>query len=166
MSYIRTVRYVNGGVFQTVAQLLANFPAGAAYADLYANVTDLYNNGTANGIREVLRCRYDVLNSAYRWIPQRQEFNRSVASTGGAVPLTPLVTAPTIILNGSLISNITMTPTATNAWVGQRYRIVQNSLLGLFITQITGLIGSNITLLGNTEAILEYTAGGWRQMTS
>lgn len=146
----------------TVTQLLANFPAGPAYAGMYARVTDLYNNGVAGqGIDEVLRCRYNVTNGEYRWQPQRESFNVPVASGGGSISLIPLVTPPSIRLSGTLTVGLTITPQAGNAYIGQKFRIIQNSTLGVFVTQITGLLGSNITLLGGGISDLEYTSGGW-----
>lgn len=165
MTYIppvaQVVSYVNNGGAQTVAQLLANYPANSTNAGKYAVVSDLYNMGTANGITEIMRCRFDAVNNAYRWVPQRQEFARDMSSTGGTVTLSPLISPPTLRLMGALVNNMTVTPSATNAWVGMRFRVVQNSVLGLFVTSVTGLIGSNLTLLGNAVRDLEYGPSGW-----
>lgn len=155
--------FVNNGQYQTLAQLLTNFPAGAAYNGLYANVSDLFHNGSpgAGGVREVLRCRQDVTNGSYAWTVQREAYNAAMAPTAGTVNLTPLITPPTVRLTGTLLGNLTITPSTTNAYVGLRQRVIQNSTLGLFVTNITGLLGSNITLLGNTVQDLEYTINGW-----
>lgn len=159
------VSYVNGGNPQTVAQLLANFPASSTQAGKYAVVSDLYNMSTATGIVEILRCRFDAVNNVYRWVPQRQEFARDMASTGGAVNLTPLISPPTLRLTGTLLGGMTITPSASNAWIGMRFRVVQNSVLGVFVTSITGLIGSNLTLLGNAVRDVEYGPSGWFSST-
>lgn len=161
------VSFVNGGAAQTVAQLMANYPAGATYSGLYARVSDLYSNGIGGeGVDEILRCRHDATNGLYRWQPQRADFNAPMSPTGGTVNLTPLVTPPTVRLTGTLLGNLTVTPSSTNAYVGQRFRVIQNSTLGIFATTLTGLIGLNLTLLGNTATELEYMAAGWAKASS
>jgi len=156
--------FVGGGSAMTIADLMTNFPAGVAYKGLYARVNNLYNNSSASaagGVDDIVRCRFDAANSTYRWVPQREAFNVSIAPTGGTTTLTPLVTPPTVRLAGTLVGNLTINPSATNAYVGQVFQVIQNSTLGLFVTTITGLLGSNVTLLGNTAQLFEYTATGW-----
>lgn len=161
--------FVASGAPMTIAQVLATYPAGAAYDGMYANVSNLYNGAStsaAGGVREVLRCRQDVTNGVYSWTPQREEYNASMSPTGGSVSLIPLVTPPTVRLAGTLLGNLTVTPSATNAFIGQQFTVIQNSTLGLFVTNITGLLGSNLTLLGNTVQRLEYASGGWMKASS
>lgn len=161
--------FVNGGTPITLANLMTNYPAGSAYANKYAVVSNLYNGvdlATAGGVQEVVRCRYDVTNNAYRWIPQRQDYSITRAETGvlGSttnVNLIPLVTPPTVRLSGTLLGALNIVPDVTNAWVGLRWRTIQNSTLGVFVTTITNLIGSNVTLLGNTTRDIDYTAAGY-----
>lgn len=156
--------FVAGGSAMTIADLMANFPASVSTKDLYAKVSNLYNNSSASavgGIQDILRCRFDVTNGVYRWVPQREAFNVSITPTGGSTTLTPLVTPPTIRLAGTLIGNLTINPSSTNAYVGQVFQVIQNSTLGLFTATVTGLIGSNLTLLGNTAQLFEYTSSGW-----
>lgn len=156
--------FVAGGTAMTISDLMTNFPAGAAYRGLYARVNNLYNNvsmAASGGVDDIVRCRYDVVNNIYRWVPQREAFNVAVPLTSGTATLTPLVTPPTVRLTGTLLGNLTINPSATNAYVGQVFQVIQNSTLGLFVTTITGLIGSNVTLLGNTSQLFEYTATGW-----
>lgn len=148
----------------TIADLMTNFPPSVTYRGLYARVSNLYNNiGTAStgGVDDIVRCRLDVTNNTYRWVPQREAFNVSIAPTGGTASLIPLVTPPTVRLTGTLLGNLTITPSSTNAYVGQVFQVIQNSTLGLFATTITGLIGSNITLLGNSTQQFEFTSSGW-----
>lgn len=156
--------FVASGTAMTVSDLMANFPAGAAYSGRYARVTNLYNNvsmTSAGGVDDILRCRFDATNNVYRWVPQREAFNVSIAPTAGTTTLMPLVTPPTIRLTGTLLGNLTLTPSSTNAYVGQVFEVIQNSTLGLFLTTVTGLIGSNLTLLGNTTQQFEFTSSGW-----
>lgn len=161
--------FVNGGQPMTLDALLTNYPAGASYAGQYANVTNLFNGVSttaSGGVREVLRCRQDITNGLYSWTVQREGWNTSTAMTGGTLIAMPLITAPTVRLTGTLIGNITINASPTNAYVGQRFRIIQNSTLGLFVTTITGLLGSNLNLLGNTVQDLEYTIGGWAKAST
>lgn len=156
--------FVNGGAPLTIQQLMTNFPPSLAYQGLFAKVSNLYNNSSATavgGIEDNVRCRFDATNNVYRWVPQREAFNVAIAPTSGTTTLTPLVTPPTVRLIGTLTGNLTINPSATNAYVGQVFQVIQNSTLGLFVTTITGLLGSNVTLLGNTAQLFEYTATGW-----
>lgn len=156
--------FVGGGTAMTISDLMTNFPPAAGYKGLYARVSNLYNNvsmSAAGGVDDIVRCRFDVVNNVYRWVPQREAFNVSIAPTGGTTTLTPLITPPTVRLAGTLLGNLTINPSPTNAYVGQVFQVIQNSTLGLFVTTITGLIGSNVTLFGNTAQLFEYTATGW-----
>ncbi len=156
--------FVNGGTSMTIADLLTNFPAGSGNNGKYARISNLFNGtstSAAGGIDDIVRCRFDVANAVYRWVPQREAWNMSVTPTGGTVNLIPLVYPPTVRLAGTLLGNLTVTPSATNAYIGQRFTVIQNGVLGLFVSSITGLLGSNITLLGNTGQGLESTSGGW-----
>ena len=138
----------------TVADLMANFPPGASYLNQYARVSDLYGS-----VDDIMRCRFDGVN--YRWVPQRPFFSGTTAATSGTVVIIPLVTPPTLRLTANLLGNINVTPSSVNAFVGQQQRIIQDGTLGLFTTTITGLIGSNITLLGGNTKLLEYGPTGW-----
>lgn len=138
----------------TVAQLIANYPPSATTLGSYARVTDLYG-----AVDDIMRCRWDGV--AYRWVPQRPSFSAVNTATGGTINIIPLVTAPTLRMSSTLLSNMTFVPSTTNAFVGQQQRIIQEGSLGLFVSTITGLIGSNVSLLGNTTKILEYGPTGW-----
>lgn len=136
----------------SVANLLANYPPSSANVGKYARVNDLYGS-----VDEILRCRYDGV--AYRWVAQRTNFNTTIASTG-TINLTPLVTPPTVRLPATLTGNVNLNPVATNASIGDRFRVVTGGL-GIYTVTLTNLIGSNLTLLGNTTRDVEYSAGGW-----
>jgi hypothetical protein len=162
--FSRGTSFVANGQYMTLAQLLSSFPASSAVDGMYANVSNLFNGTSTSatgGVKEVVRCRYDAANNQYRWVPQRLDFNMAMPMTGGTVTLMPLVTPPTIRLVGTLAGNLNILPDATNAWVGLRWRTVQNSTLGLFTTAITNLIGSNITLMGNTQRDVDYGSTGY-----
>lgn len=147
---------VNNGVPITVANLIANYPPSASNFGMYARVTDLYGS-----VDDIMRCRFDGV--AYRWVPQRPNFVGVNAATGGAVSIVPLVTPPTLRLTSTLLSNMTITPTTTNAFIGMKQTVCQDGGLGIFTSIITGLIGSNITLLGNSSRVIEYGPTGWFQ---
>ncbi len=140
----------------SVANLLSNFPAGPSYLGMYARVFDLFG-----AVDDIMRCRFDGVN--YRWVPQRPNFVGTSAATSGTITITPLLTAPTLRLTGNLLGNMTINPVSTNAFIGMQQKIVQEGILGLFTSTITGLIGSNLTLLGNTTKTIEYGPTGWFQ---
>lgn len=152
-----TPAFVNSGVAMPVADLLTNFPAGASNLYRYARVTDLY--GQANS---VMVC--EASNGLYYWRPQRADFANSSAATGGTVTLTPLVTAPILFLTGSLLSNMTITPSATNAWPGATFTVVNNGVLNLLGININNLIGGGtVPLLSGGSRIITYVQNlGWR----
>lgn len=146
-----------GGTAQnptTVANLISNFPPSATYLGQYARVSDLFG-----AVDDIMRCRFD--GTAYRWVPQRPNFTAVNAATGGNISILPLVTAPTLRLTGGLLSNMTITPSSTNAFVGQKQTVIQEGPLNLLTSTITGLLGSNLTLLGNTARVIEYGPTGW-----
>lgn len=160
--------FVANAAPMTIATLLADYPADASRNGMYARVSNLYNANSATsigGIDDIVRCRFDAANNAYRWVPQRDSFVVSQAPSSGSVTLLPLVTPPSLRLTGSLLGNLTISPSTVNAYVGQTFEIIQNSTLGLFVTTITGLLGSNLTLLGNNTQQLIYTATGWNKAT-
>jgi len=140
----------------TVAALLATYPAGAAYLGKYARVTDLY--GSAD---EVMRCSSN--GSTYYWRPQRSDYAVDMNSTGGAVSLVPLVTAPQIFLTANTLTNMTITPSAVNAYPGQQFTVTMTGVIGALLgVSLQGLIGSSVPLLTGATKVLTYTAAGWR----
>ncbi len=146
--------FVNDGVPQTVSQLMAAYPASASTFGLYARVSDLYGS-----VDDIMRCRFDGAN--YRWVPQREAYSGTTAATSGTVNITPLVTPPTLRAVGNLLGNVSFAPSATNAYVGMRQRIYVTGVLGIFTATITGLIGSNLTILGGSFRDIEYGPTGW-----
>ncbi len=152
------VAFVNGGAEQTVASLLANFPAGAAYQFKYARVSDLWGS-----VHSIMICEQDA--SGYYWRPQRTDYAPPpVAMTGGAMTLTPLVTAPFINLTGTLSSAITLTPSATNVWPGAAFTVTSSSVLGVFGITIAGLVGGGTVPLvsGGIRTITYLSGTGWK----
>lgn len=147
---------VNNGVSQTVAQLLANFPASLAYVGMYGRVSDLWGS-----VDEVMRCAYD--GSTYYWRPQRTDYTVNSAQTSGGVSLVPLVNAPQLIMTATLLGNITVTPSSLNAWPGCRFEVTSPAALGIFSLTFGGLVGGILGgLLGGSTRVLEYTAAGWK----
>lgn len=138
----------------TVANLISTFPPSATYMGQYARVLDLYGS-----VDDIMRCRFDGV--AYRWIPQRPSFSGIAANTGGTISIVPLVTPPSLRLTGTLLGNMSVVPSSVNAYVGQQQRVVMEGGLGLFTASITGLLGSNLTLLGGGSKLIEYSPTGW-----
>jgi hypothetical protein len=149
--------FVNNGAEQTVAQLLANYPASAAMVYKYARVSDLYGQA-----RSVMICEASA--GAFYWRPQRTDFAAANTSTGGALTLTPLVSAPITILTGGLAAMMTITPSAVNVWPGATFTVVANGAFNLLGINIGGLVGSGtVPLLSGSSRVLTYVAGsGWR----
>lgn len=148
--------FINGGAFQTVANLLANFPAASQYRGMYARVSDLW--GT---VQTVMICETDGTN--YYWRPQRTDYAITSTQTSGTMSLVPLVTAPEIALQSTLLGAMTVTPSNTNVWPGCQFRIRAPSSIGLFSLTLTGLIGGlTSTILGGGDKTVVYTANGWR----
>lgn len=146
--------FVNGGASMTVANLIANYPPASGNAGMYARVSDLYGS-----VDDIMRCRFDGTN--YRWVPQRSDYAGTTAATGGTVNVVPLVTPPVLRTTGTLLGGLTLAMQSTNAWIGQRQTIVNNSPLSGLLTTITGLIGSNITIAGSGAQTVVYGPNGW-----
>lgn len=150
--------FVANGAPMLIADLLANYPAGASNLFKYARVTDLW--GTA---RSVMICEQD--SSGYYWRPQRTDYAPApVSMTGGNMTLTPLVTAPVINLTGTLSSAITLTPSNTNVWPGATFTVSSNSVLGIFGISISGLTGGGTVPLvsGGIRTITYFSGTGWK----
>lgn len=148
--------FINGGAFQTVANLLTNFPAASQYRGMYARVSDLWGS-----VSTAMICEYDGTN--YYWRPQRTDYSVVSTQTSGSMSLIPLVTAPVTVLNATLLGNVSITPTTTNVWPGCEFEIYSPSNLGLFGVNITGLLGGvTSVLLGGSAKKITYTAAGWR----
>lgn len=148
--------FLNEGAFQTVASLLANFPASAQYRGMYARVSDLWGS-----VSTAMICEYDGTN--YYWRPQRTDYSVVSTQTSGSVSLIPLLTAPVITMQATLLGNVTVTPSTTNVWPGCTFKIFAPSSLGLFSITFTGLIGGiTSTLLGGATKEVTYTSSGWR----
>lgn len=146
--------FVQGAQTMTVADLMANYPAGSGLVGMYARVTDLYGS-----VDDIMRCRFDGVN--YRWVPQRESYNGTNAATSGSVTITPLVSPPTLRFVSTLLGNITTNMSVTNAYIGQRQRIISNGALGLFGFTVAGLVGSNVSLLTGGVKDFEYGPTGW-----
>ncbi|MEH3109023.1 MAG: hypothetical protein PGN22_02830 [Agrobacterium cavarae] len=148
--------FINGGAFQTVANLLANFPAASQYRGMYARVSDLWGN-----VSTVMICEFD--GTTYYWRPQRTDYSVTSAQTSGAISLVPLVTPPITTMQATLLGNVTVTPSNTNVWPGCTFKLFAPSNLGVFSITFTGLIGGlTSTLLGGSTKEITYTSAGWR----
>jgi len=149
--------FVNSGNEQTVAQLLANYPASASMVFKYARVSDLYGSA-----RSVMIC--EASGGSFYWRPQRTDFGASNAATSGTITLTPLVSPPVMFLTGSLLGGMTVTPSNTNAWPGATFQVVSKGALNLFGINIDNLIGGGtVPILSGATKTITYIAGaGWQ----
>jgi hypothetical protein len=136
--------------------LFATNPASSSVVGRLAVVTDLWGS-----VNEVMRCGFS--NGVYYWRPQRTDYGATTTSTGGSMTLTPLVTAPTLFMTGTLLSNLTITPSTANVWQGARFEIANGTSLGLFGITIGGLIGGlTKTLLAAGRQTLVYEGAAWQ----
>lgn len=153
---LSSIRYVNNGDPLPVATLLSSFSASQTYVGWYAVVSDLWGS-----VQEVMRCSYD--GNTYYWRPQRTDYAVASTQTSGAMSLVPLVSAPIIALQSTLLGNMTVTPTTTNVWPGCTFTIQAPSGLGIFSLSVSGLVGGLVgTLLGGSTRTITYTASGWK----
>lgn len=140
----------------SVASLVSIYPASIDVVGKYAKVNDLWGS-----VEEIMRCSYDGTN--YYWRPQRTDYSVNNSMTNGSLTLFPLATPPSIYMTGTLIGNVTITPSTTNVWPGCRFEVMSPSSLGLNTITFTGLVGGVVTaLLGGSSRILEYTSAGWK----
>lgn len=147
--------FVNSGAYQTVAQLLANYPAGVATLGMYGRVNDLWG-----GVRSVMVCEYD--GTSYYWRPQRTDYAVPTSTATGNISLVPLVTAPVLKMTATLTGNVTITPTSTNVWPGAQFRVITPASIPVLLgISLTGIIGGTLPLLAGTEKVMTYTSAGW-----
>lgn len=154
VSMIPPTQFVQAGMM-TVSSLLSTYPASATYLGKYARVSDLWGSTD-----EIMRCSSD--GNTYFWRPQRSDYAVTNTQTSGALPLVPLVTPPQVFLTGTLLGNMTVTPSATNAWPGATFDVNASGALGLFGISLAGLIGGTVPLLSGSTKTLIYTSAGWR----
>lgn len=148
--------FINGGAFQTVANLLANFPAAVGYRGMYARVSDLWGS-----VATVMICEYD--GTSYYWRPQRTDYAITSTQTSGTMNLVPLVNAPEIALQSTLLGALNLALSTSNVWPGCQFRVRAPASIGLFSLTFTGLIGGlTSTILGGSEKTAVYTAQWWR----
>lgn len=151
-------QYVNNGQFQTVAQLLTNFPASASTLGMLGRVSDLWGS-----VRTAMICEQDTA-TGYYWRPQRTDYAPiATAITAGTLTLTPLVSAPQILITNGLTGNLTITPSTTNVWPGAQFRVQMNGLLNLLNVNITGLVGGGTLplLTGGVKTLVYHSGSGW-----
>lgn len=145
----------------TVANLISSQPCGAAILGQYGVVTDLYSG--ASNTNEVMRC--GLSGSTYYWRPQRTDFAASVTTTGGTATFTCMVNAPTMLTNGTLLSNQTWALSKTNCWPGAQASITNGNTLGIFGLTVTGLVGGLTRTLGlNAQGDFIYDGTDWRSV--
>lgn len=141
--------FVGNGVYMPKATLKANYPCGTvAQLGQLGHVNDAWGSVSTTFICE-------ASGSSSYWRPQRTDNAGTIAYTGGALTLTPLVTPPIIYLQGNATASGMITPSTTDVWPGATFTIVETGTLGLFSVQVGGLLGS----------ALNFVTGGSRQVT-
>lgn len=164
---IATTNFVSGFTSASpglIANLLSTAACNSARLASYAVVSDLYNGAT--NTNEVLRC--GLSGTTYYWRPQRTDFAATQAFTGGALALTPFVSPPVMYLTGITTTNGTITPSATNAYPGEQFTVVETGTIGALLSlQVTGLIGSVLNFLTGGVHTVTYSCNpssvcGWQ----
>lgn len=149
----------------SVADLMAQFPAGPTYRGKYCRVNDMW--GAVDG---VFRCGFN--GRIYYWEPTTQPQLIGQIPVNSDLTLQPLATYPIIELTGTVPSLTTRAVTMglDYAWPGavKEFRASMTSLLGTLNLLGTG-IGSTLSFaLGGTRRIGCYdngTALVWRQLS-
>lgn len=146
-----------------VDDLLATYPASAAYRGQYARISDY-----GGFVDRVLRCDYDSGLDLYFWNPTQAEYGRTLAVTGN-MTLFALKSPPSVNLTGSIGVGITRTVTIdiANRRPGEIIEI-RNSLSSLLGTlNIAGIgLGSVLALaLGGYSRFMMDGSSGSLQLT-
>jgi len=128
---------------------VATLPAANQNARKYAWVTDLFG-----GPGDM------CLSDGVAWKPVRPLAVSTVANANVAMTLTPLVSAPTQIMAGTLTAARTITLATTYAYKGARFRI-KRTAGGLF-----NLVVAGIGVPLNAWADFEYDGTAWVQTAS
>lgn len=140
----------------TIAQLVGTYPASATHLGKYARVTDLWGS-----VDEIMRCSSDGVT--YYWRPQRTDYAVTSTATSGTMNLVPLISAPEIALQSTLVGNMTLALSSVNVWPGCQFKVRSPSSIGIFSLQFTGLIGGAVSnILGGSDKTAIYTSAGWR----
>lgn len=155
--------FVNQDII-TLAQLMAQYPAGPTYRGKYARVSDLW--GAVDG---VMRCGYN--GRIFYWEPTTQPQLIGQMPVTGSTTIQPLSSFPILELTGAIPLGNTFNVTAglDYAWPGaiKEFRGSMTSLLGSLNILGTG-IGSTLAMaLGGNRRIGCYDNGSalvWRQL--
>lgn len=144
----------------TVASLISTQPCSSTLRGQYAVVSDLFG-----GTNESMRC--GSTGTFFYWQPVRANYAATTTATGGTVTLTPLVTAPTLIMSGSLTSALTIALSSTNAYCGEEFNISTTGIgINLLGVTLSGLLGGVTKALGLSgyQAVFACTSGtnGWQ----
>ena len=147
----------------TVDDLLATYPAGAAYRGKYARISDY-----GGFVDRVVRCDYDAGLGLYFWNPTQAEYGRTIPVVGN-MTLFALKSPPTVNLTGSIALGVTraLTIDVANRRPGEIIEI-RNSMSSLLGTlNVAGLgLGSVLSLaLGGYMRFMMDGSSGSLQLT-
>ena len=132
------------------AYTVATLPSAAEYARKYAWTTDLFG-GPGDY----------CISDGVSWKPVRPLALSIVSNSNTDMTLTPLLSAPTQVLQGTLSATRTITMATTYGYSGARFRVKREAGGGLFNLNILG------SLLGlNSWADFEFDGSTWKQTAS
>lgn len=132
------------------AYTVATLPAAAEYARKYAWATDLFG-GPGDY----------VISDGVSWKPVRPLALFTVTNANTDMTLTPLLSAPTQVLQGTLSATRAITLSTSYAYPGARFRVKREAGGALFNLNLLG------SLLGlNSWMDVEYDGSSWKQTAS
>ncbi len=152
----------------TVANLLANYPAGPTYLGKYAKVTDLW--GSVYG---VMRCSKNSSGRHWWATTDQEEFAvRNSGSPSGTTTMQPLAIPQIMLWNGSgpgtlITGNVTVGLTGAYPGLVKQFENGFGAFLGALNILGTGLGSGLASLLGSTTKIVCIDTGAaleWRKI--
>lgn len=127
-----------------IANLFANAPCASGNLAQLAVVSDYLGNTNEN-----MRCT--ASGTLFYWQPVRANYSTTMTIAGGTttMTITPFVTAPTLVLSGTLTTPLIINLSTTNAYPGEVENISTSAVVpGLNTITLTGLISGLTKLIG------------------
>lgn len=142
--------FIVPSVFLPGQFLIAELPPAVDNQRKYAWVTDLFD-----GQPDI------VISDGTYWKPVRPLATKVVTNSNTNMTLTPLVNAPTQIMQGTLSANRTVTLSTVNAYPGARFR-TKREAGGALVSLLVNGLGLGL----NSWADFEYDGTQWVQTAS
>lgn len=152
-----TPQFVGGSTaYIPLATLLASYPCATGTLGMLAHVSDAWGS-----VATTLVCESG--SGLFYWRPQRADYAATIAQTSGTLTLTPLQSAPIIVLSATPTAQVTIALSTTNAWPGAQFHIYAPAIISLNGVNISGLIGGGtVPLVQGSDKVVTFTGSGWR----